>query len=41
MQQAITWANVDPNICRHMAPQGHNELIQQSNVSNGTTVSFN
>ena len=25
-QQAITWANVDPDICRHMASLGHNEL---------------
>ena len=26
-QQAITWANVDPYLCRHMASLGHNELI--------------
>ena len=26
MQQAITWANVDPDLCRHMASLGHNEL---------------
>ena len=25
-QQAITWANVDPNLCLHMASLGHNEL---------------
>ena len=25
-QQAITWANVDPDLCRHMALLGHNEL---------------
>ena len=25
--QAITWANVDPNLCCHMASLGHNELI--------------
>ena len=24
--QAITWANVDPDICQHMAPLDHNEL---------------
>ena len=24
--QAITWANVDPNLSRHMASLGHNEL---------------
>ena len=27
-QQAITWANVDPDLCRHMALLGHNELRQ-------------
>ena len=26
-QQAITWANVDPDLCRHMASPGHNEII--------------
>ena len=26
MQQAITWANVDPDLCRHLASLGHNEL---------------
>ena len=25
-EQAITWANVDPDLCRHMASLGHNEL---------------
>ena len=25
--QAITWANVDPDPCRHMVSLGHNELI--------------
>ena len=30
-QQAITWANVDPNLCRHMASLGHNELTDQNN----------
>ena len=25
-QQAITWANVDPDLCRHMASLGQNEL---------------
>ena len=24
MQQAITWANVDPDLCYHMASLGHN-----------------
>ena len=26
-QQAITWANVDQDLCRHMASLGHNELL--------------
>ena len=25
-QQAITWANFDPDLCRHMASLGHNGL---------------
>ena len=25
-QQAITWANIDPDLCRHMASLDHNEL---------------
>ena len=24
--EAITWANVDPDLCRHIASLGHNEL---------------
>ena len=24
--QAITWANVDPDLWRHIAPLGHNQL---------------
>ena len=27
-QQAITWANVDPYLCFHMASPGHNGLIR-------------
>ena len=26
-QQAITWANVDPNLCHHMASLSHNNFI--------------
>ena len=26
MQKAITWANVDLDLCRHMVSLGHNEL---------------
>ena len=45
-QQAITWANVDPDICRHMVSLGHNELSWQSrrqhHSSHGTTnIAFN
>ena len=25
-QQAITWANINQELCRHMASLGHNEL---------------
>ena len=34
-QQAITWANVDPDLCRHMASLGHNELITSSGSNPG------
>ena len=27
-KQAITWANVDPDLCHHMASLGHNESTQ-------------
>ena len=26
-QQANTWANVDPDLCRHISSRGHSELI--------------
>ena len=32
-QQAITWANVDPDLCHNMASLGHNELISELKVS--------
>ena len=28
-QQPITWANVDPDLCRYMVSLGHNELMSQ------------
>ena len=28
-QQAITWANIDADLCHHMASIGHKELIGQ------------
>ena len=31
-QQAITWVNVDPDLCRHMVSLGHNELIFSQNT---------
>ena len=31
-QQAIAWANVDPDICRYMAPLGHSELSEISDL---------
>ena len=30
-QQAITWTNVDPDLWRHVASLGHNELDQLLN----------
>ena len=32
MQQAITWANDDPDLCRHMASLGPNENLQAPNL---------
>ena len=29
-QQAVAWANVDPDLCRHMALLGYNELTLAS-----------
>ena len=31
-QQAITWAYVDSVLCRNMASQGRNELMQEMNI---------
>ena len=36
-QQAITWANVDTDPCRHMASLGHNELIRPKCVEGSRT----
>ena len=33
-QQAITWASGDPDLCRHMASLGPNELIQVNSQAN-------
>ena len=30
-QQAITWANVDPDLCHHIASQGHHQLCKYKN----------
>ena len=32
-QQAITWANVDPDLCPDMASLGPNELKEVKNIS--------
>ena len=29
---AITWANVDPDLCRHMASLGHNEFSSKAST---------
>ena len=34
-QQAITWANVDPNLCHHMASLGNNELNDDEHKNGG------
>ena len=39
-QQAITWANVDPDQCRHMASLGCNELIIIENRFSNEMVHF-
>ena len=31
--QAITWANVDPDLCRHMASLAHNDLTLYEIIS--------
>ena len=36
-QQAITLANVDPDLCRHMASLGYNELSHCDNKMNKGT----
>ena len=34
----ITWANVDPDLCRHMVPLGHNELKKNKTVHTSVDV---
>ena len=36
MQQAITWGNVDTDLCHHMVSLGHNELKQYVLKAMGT-----
>ena len=31
-QQAITWANVDPDLCHHMVALGHNGLKKYKKI---------
>ena len=33
-QQAITWANVDPELCHHMTSLGHYELKNIPGIHN-------
>ena len=37
-QHAITWANVDPDLCRHLASLGHNELDVMWRQISGSTL---
>ena len=39
-QQAITWANVDPDLCHHMVSLGHNELRLCDQVTTRQTSHF-
>ena len=39
-QQAITWANVDPDLCRHMVSVGHNELIYVNDARNQDVIKY-
>ena len=39
-QQAITWANVDPDLWRHVASLGHIELNQSYNGGNNADDTF-
>ena len=38
--KAITWANVDPDLCRHMASLGHNELIYWRKTLPGKVIEY-
>ena len=39
-QQTSTWTNADPDLCRHMASPGHNELIPTRPQADFTFNSF-
>ena len=36
-QQAITWANVDPDLCRQMASLGLHELPEGNEMNSDTS----
>ena len=38
MQQAVTWANIDSDMCLRIMPIGPNELITISNATNATLI---
>ena len=41
MQQVITWANVDQDLKRHLAPLSHNELTcKQLQISDDIIMSW-
>ena len=40
MQQAITWANIDHILCRHLASLGYNELKKKWKIKKGNMVSW-
>ena len=37
-QQAITWTNVDPDLCRYMASLGDNELFTWIEQNSGLGI---
>ena len=39
-QQAIAWANVDPDQCRHMAPLGYNVLTFSGASTNNLWLAY-
>ena len=40
-QQTITWANVDSDLCRHIASLGHNDLTTVTWLNDKISVHYN